>query len=264
MSGLRTEQLCVALGSRNLISNLDWTVETGQLWCVLGPNGVGKTSLLYALAGLLPPVSGLVRIGNDDIAELSDQMLARKRGMLRQHQVDAFSSSVLAAVSIGRTPYRAGAGWDAARDRAIALDALTAVGLRDSTERDITRLSGGERQRVALAALLAQNPGVMLLDEPTAHQDVAQQLHIMSLMRKLSADHAVVASCHDINLAARFATHALVLAPQRHWLGTVEEVLTPEVLEAAFGCSFRKTAFDGGYQFFAQIVKNFSNSDIIC
>ena len=105
---------------------------------------------------------------------------------------------------------------------------------------DVTQLSGGERQRVALAALIVQSPDLMLLDEPTAHQDVAYQLKTMHLLQDLAQQHSVIASCHDINQAARFATHVLLLSDHQHWLGQVDEVLEAERLSQVFGCSFRR------------------------
>jgi iron complex transport system ATP-binding protein len=164
--------------------------------------------------------------------------LALRRGLMQQQQSDAFSHSVLDTVLLGRTPYRIGTAWDAIEDRDAALFALARTGLSDKVHADITRLSGGERQRVALAALLAQAPDLMLMDEPTSHQDVGQQLAIMRIARELTQQHAIVASCHDINLAARFATHVLVLGEGQHWMGKAAEVLTPEILEQAFGCGF--------------------------
>ena len=122
--------------------------------------------------------------------------------------------------------------------RKIAHQALARVGLLDKLHADITQLSGGERQRVALAGLLAQDPGLMLLDEPTAHQDVAQQLAIMRLACELAQTHALIASCHDINLAMRFATHVLVLGEDQHWQGRVAQVMTAQILDQAFGCRF--------------------------
>jgi len=239
---LHADNLSVALGKRVLIDALQWHVQRGEFWCVLGKNGVGKSSLLYTLAGLLPPHGGRVLLGGEEIGQCSLATLARRRGLMLQHQADAFSHSVLDTVLVGRTPYRLGATWDAREDVDAAHTALVRVGLMDKMGADITQLSGGERQRVALAALLAQEPDLMLMDEPTAHQDVAQQMAIMRLSRELVASHqhAIIASCHDINLAARFATHLLILGVGVHWMGRCDAVLTPHTLESAFGCRFNQ------------------------
>lgn len=245
MNVLQTETLNVAVGGQTLIANLDWQVERGQLWCILGQNGVGKTSLLHVLCGLLPPVAGQVLVGGKPLSSLSAETLALQRGFMPQQQVDAFSCSALATVLVGRTPYRIGSTWDTEEDKAAAEAALQAVGLTHKANMDVLTLSAGERQRVALAALLAQAPQLMLMDEPAAHQDVAQQLSMMRMIRELAVNHAVVSSCHDIDLAARFATHVLLLAEGRHWLGSVREVLTAEILEQAFDCRFEMRETDG-------------------
>ncbi|MDB5841399.1 MAG: ATP-binding transporter protein [Herminiimonas sp.] len=249
MTILRTAQLDVALGGRRLISGLNWQAACGELWCVLGQNGVGKSSLLYVLTGLLKPAAGQVLIDGTPLDASAPAALATRRGLMPQQQLDAFSHTVLDTVLIGRTPYRVGRAWDSEEDRAAALAALAQVGLASRADADVLRLSGGERQRVALATLLVQAPELMLLDEPTAHQDVAQQLAMMRLIRGLAEKHAVVATCHDINLAARFASHVLVLAPGRHWIGPVREVLTVAVLEQAFGCHFEMTEAGGAPAF---------------
>lgn len=244
---LQTENLNVAFGGRVLVNDLDWSVHAGEFWCVLGKNGVGKSSLLYTLAGLLPAHGGRLLLAGEVIAQSDPATLARRRGLMLQHQVDAFSHSVLDSVLLGRTPYRLGGQWDVQEDIDAAHMALVRVGLSEKMRADITQLSGGERQRVALAALLAQEPDLMLMDEPTAHQDVARQLDIMRLCRALadSHRHAIVASCHDINLAARFATHVLILGEGVHWMGQRDTVLKPEALESAFGCRFQQ--LDGGF-----------------
>ena len=242
---LVTHGLQVAAGGRMLIANLDWQVKRGEFWCVLGQNGVGKSTLLHVLAGLVPAASGQVHIDGKPFSRIRAGELARLRGLLPQQQFDAFSYTALEAVLIGRTPHRTGAGWDSEEDLRLAVAALQRVGLEGKIREDILHLSGGERQRVALAALLLQAPQLMLMDEPTSHQDVAHQLEVMKLVRELSASHAVVATCHDINLAARFASHVLILAPGRNWQGPAKEVLTAEVLEQAFGCRFSRVEIDG-------------------
>lgn len=235
---LRTEQLSVSVGHHILCNQLDWHIEPGQFWCVLGRNGIGKTTLLHTLAGLNKPLNGRVLIQGSDIQMASSQQLARLRGLLAQQQTDAFSCSVLAAVIAGRHPYQFGFGWDREDDRAQAMQALEQVRMAAFSERDVMRLSGGERQRVALATLLTQDPLLLMLDEPTAHQDAAAQIVMMELLRRLPPQKAVIAACHDINLVARYATHVLLLGEGQSWQGSTDSVLQPENLQTAFGCPF--------------------------
>lgn len=238
---LQTSQLGLQVQGRSLISKLDWQVEAGQFWCVLGPNGAGKSSLLHAVAGLVRPAHGSISLGGAPMASLSPARLALLRGLLLQHQHDAFSLPVVDAVMAGRFA-RSGHRDDAAADRVHALQALEQVGLAHLAGADLLTLSGGERQRVALATLLTQAPDLLLLDEPTSHQDIAAQLALMQLLSEsASVDQrrAVVASCHDINLAQRFATHVLLLGGDRHWHGPVSDVLGQAVLERVFACDFR-------------------------
>ncbi len=240
---LAVQALRVAAGGKLLCSDLDWQPARGEFWCVLGKNGAGKSTLLHTLAGLLQPAAGNILLDGEPLATRRPQWLAQRRGLLEQQQFDAFSSSVLDTVLAGRYPYQFGGAWESADDRRRAVQALAAVGLAKYADKDVCTLSGGERQRVALATLLAQDPELLLLDEPTAHQDAAAQIMVMQLARDLTAQDGkqktVIAACHDLNLAARFATHALILGDGQHWLGTVAEVLTTPILQQAFGCGFR-------------------------
>lgn len=237
---LSAHRLSVAAGRRLLIDALNWEVRTGELWCVLGRNGSGKTSLLQALAGVMAPAAGEVRLNGVPLSDIVPPALARLRGLMPQVQTDAFQDSVFNAVAIARVPYRTDKGWDTAEDIEAVTAALDRVGLKDRISDDVTRLSGGERQRVALATLIVQSPELMLLDEPVAHQDVGHQLEVMRLLKTLSEKHAIVTSCHDINLAMRFATHVLLLGEHTHWKGSVDTVLRTETLTEAFGCGFSR------------------------
>ncbi len=227
-------------GPRRLVDGLDWQVSRGEFWCVLGRNGAGKSTLLQVLCGLRRPDAGKIAIAGQPLVEVPPMALAQLRGLMPQQYVDSFSCSVREAVAIGRTPWRLGSAWDSRQDESHVRAALTQVGMLGRIDDDLLSLSGGERQRVAFAALLAQAPALMLFDEPTAHQDVAQQLLLMRLMRELSEQHALIASCHDINLAARFATHVLLLGPGFHSAGAVADVLNPGTLQRAYGCEFEQ------------------------
>ncbi len=237
---VHTTRLGLRAGQRVLAAGLDWQVGRGEFWCVLGRNGAGKSTLLQVLSGLRRADEGGVMISGRPVDTIPATELARLRGLMPQQSFDSFSFSVREAVAIGRTPWRLGRTWDAQQDEGFVRTALVQVGLEARIDDDVTMLSGGERQRVALAALLAQDPALMLLDEPTAHQDVAQQLLLMRLLQRLSERHAVVATCHDINLAARFATHVLLLGPDFHLAGPMADVLTPAALGGAYGCRFER------------------------
>ncbi len=241
MPVVQTRALGIRAGGRQLIHGLDWQVSRGELWCVLGRNGAGKSTLLHVLAGLRRPDAGEVLIDGQPLTAISPLVLARQRGLMPQQTVDSFSFSVREAVAIGRTPWRVGGAWDSEQDDGFVQASLAQVGMEHRISDEVTALSGGERQRVALAALVAQEPALMLLDEPTSHQDVAQQMLLMRLMQGLSARHAVVATCHDINLAARFATHVLLLGPDFHLAGAIANILTPDSLQRAYGCRFERS-----------------------
>ena len=237
---LETIQLCISIDQRTLIDQLEWHVQRGEFWCVLGKNGAGKTSLLHALAGAAIPTKGDVMLGGESISKLDALTLSRRRGLMLQSHVDAFNESVFNVVAIARTPYRSGTRWDTAADSEAIIHALQRVDLEEKINANVTELSSGERQRVALAALIVQSPELMLFDEPTSHQDVAYQLKTMRLLCELAQQHAVIASCHDINHAANFATHVLLIGDKQHWQGPVEEVLDVARLSEVFGCDFRR------------------------
>lgn len=243
MLALEVKNLSLTLGNRRLVTGLNWQVRQGEFWCVLGRNGAGKTTLLHALSGLQSIDDGSIWMMGRSVKDLTLTELARLRGLMPQQMIDRFSASVGDTVAIARAPWRLGSAWrDDDDDRSYVTAALQRVGMLDRIDDDVMHLSGGERQRVAFAAMLVQNPSLMLLDEPSSHQDIAQQLAMMRLMQELAIDHAVIASCHDINLAARFASHVLLLGEGFYYAGSTQEVLNPDVLSRVYGCEFDDTA----------------------
>ena len=233
-------------------------VGPGQMWCVLGRNGCGKTTLLRSLAGLRALTPETVFLGERPLERWGARELARVRAFLPQSQKDAFSSSVLETVLVGRFPYRAGWGWFESRvERALARTVLTELGLEAFEQRDVQTLSGGERQRVALAAVLLQQPRIMFLDEPVSHLDFDVQLLLMRvLMGRLTQPEgvdAVVMSLHDVNLAARFATHVLLFSDDGEVLaGPTSEVLTATHLGRAFHHAVEIATHNGQNWFIAR------------
>lgn len=240
MSGdlLQTDRLSLSVGARTLVRDLSLRVAPGELWCVLGANGSGKTTLLHALAGLRAASGGAVSLLDRRLQDWRAVELARVRGLLPQALHDSFGARALDIVLMGRYPHLARWRWETADDIAIARDALRAVDATPLALRDVTTLSGGERQRVGIATVLAQDPQLMLLDEPTAHLDLHHQVAVLEHLRELTqtADKAVVLSIHDLQLAHRFASHALLLfGDGRTQHGPVDEVM----IEAALGEAYR-------------------------
>jgi iron complex transport system ATP-binding protein len=239
---LEASRLTLHAGTRELLRDLSLCVNAGELWCVLGPNGSGKTTLLHTLAGVSTPAAGRVCLMGADLAHTPPEHTARRRALLTQTVHDSFSARALEVVLLGRHPHHDRWSFDDNEDRRIAQDALAAVDAAALWARDVVTLSGGERQRVAIAALLAQRVPLMLLDEPTAHLDLRHQIGVLEHLRGLvdAGGHAAVIALHDLNLAARFATHALVLGGAAPVAGTVDDAMSEDALAAAFEHPLRR------------------------
>ena len=251
---LEVDRLRVAAGARVLIDALSFAVHTGDVWCVLGANGAGKTLLLHTLAGLRPADAGSIALARTPLAHWRPEDAARVRGFLPQFHAHAFAMTVTDAVLMGRHPYLSRWAWESADDVAHAHAALAGVGLEGFARRDVTTLSGGERQRAAIATLLAQDPPLMLLDEPVAHLDLKHQLrvleHLVGLARR---ERAIVLSIHDLTLARRCATHALLLyGDGRAEAGRAEEVMRDAMLSEAFACRIEHVEAHGRSVYVAQ------------
>ena len=232
------EGMTVNVAARTLVRGLTMRVQPGELWCVLGSNGAGKTTLLHTLVGLHHAAAGSIRLCGTRLAEWPLEAAARARGFLPQLIHDTFGASVTDLVLMGRHPHMSRWRWEDDVDHQRARVALEALGLTHLARRDVTTLSGGERQRVAIAALLVQDPAIMLLDEPLTHLDLHHQIVVLRHLSGLAREHgkAVMLSIHDLNLARRFATHALILMENgiaQH--GIASEVMNAPVLSAAFG-----------------------------
>lgn len=226
---LRLDRVCLRTPQRILVDSLSLAIEPGQRWAVLGPNGAGKSTLLAGIAGARAVDDGAVRIAGRDVSQLRADELARDRALLADRWIDPFASTVLDTVLTARYVFR-----DEARAAGIAFAWLQRFDCEALAERDVRRLSRGERQRVAIATALAQETSLVLLDEPTAHQDPRHQALVIGELSALP-ERALLASLHDLNAAARFATHALLLwGDGRTLAGRAAEVLTPTALSELF------------------------------
>ncbi len=222
-----------------LVHATSFTVEPGRVLCILGANGAGKSTLLRLLYRYYRPATGQVRVGEDDLWQLSARAAARRIAAVLQEQPTDFALNVRQIVGLGRTPFRDGFATGGARDAEMVEMALDRMGLAGFGSRMFGTLSGGERQRVMVARALAQEPRILILDEPTNHLDIRHQLEVLEMIRSLGM--TIVTSLHDLNFAARYADEVLVLK-DGHTLdfGPVREVLTESLISCAFDVQTRR------------------------
>ncbi|MCC6196559.1 MAG: ABC transporter ATP-binding protein [Burkholderiales bacterium] len=234
---LNVFDLTLTVPNRTLCAGVSFIVHRGECWVIVGPNGAGKTTLLATLAGLRKPAGGTLQFAGRRLDDWQPRVRAKHLGFLPQDTVDAFPDTALDIALAGRHPHAARWRPEAAEDVEFARAALAAVGMADHAQRNVQTLSGGERRRVAIAMLLAQDPDLMLLDEPTNHLDVAHEVRALDLVSRLARDgrHAVVMALHDLTLAARYATHAVLFGFDGVTAGTASDLLTAERLSALYG-----------------------------
>lgn len=221
-----------------VIDGLTVAVPAGRTTVVVGANACGKSTLLRALSRALRPLDGTVTLDGVDVSRMSARPLARSLGMLPQQPVAPEGITVADLVARGRYPHHGWLGRWSATDDDVVAEALRATGTLDLAERDVGELSGGQRQRVWIAMAVAQDPDVLLLDEPTTFLDLTHQLEVLDLLATLNRVRGttVVMVLHDLNLAARYADHLLVMADgELVAQGAPPDVVTPEVVRLAFG-----------------------------
>ena len=233
---IAVEDVSVELGGVTVLEDVSLSVEAGQFLALVGPNGVGKTTLLRTCNGVLSPDAGTVRLDDRAVSSLSARELGRRVATVPQETTLPFEFDVEDVVAMGRTPHRSRFRTADATDREAVAAALERTRTADLADRPVTELSGGQRQRVALARALAQETPALLLDEPTASLDVDHQVRTLSMARGLAEEgRAVVAAIHDLGLAARFCDRVALLSEGRLLAtGTPEEVLTAGRIESVF------------------------------
>ena len=236
------------LPGKPVLRDVGLTAAAGQLLCILGPNGSGKTTLLRCLLGRFRPKSGEVLLDGRDLRKYSPRELARLLAYVPQFPQLAFSFPVREIILMGRFARAGVLGLAGEQDQAVARQAMIMTETLAFADRTLDELSGGEAQRVMIARALAQQPSVMLLDEPTSHLDIKNQLMIHRTMQRLAHDWemAVVCVSHDVNLAARFAD-ALVLMRDGHVVaaGAPAEVIREDVLAETYGVAVDLLAAPG-------------------
>jgi iron complex transport system ATP-binding protein len=239
---LEVRELDFGYGGRFRLAGVSFEVAAGEILGVIGPNGSGKTTLVRLVSRVRAPERGEIRLAGTSLARLSRQALARQVAVLPQDVAPAFALTVEELVLMGRHPHAEGRFFDTAGDLERARDAMGLAGVKELAGQPLDALSGGERQRVTLARALAQEPRLLLLDEPTSHLDLRHQREVVGLLRRLNRERGLTALLvsHDLNLAGEVADRILLLSAGRiARIGTPAQVLDEAVLEAAYGCPVR-------------------------
>lgn len=237
MTRLETRDLSLKYQDKFIIQHLDISFEAGSIYSIIGPNGCGKSTLLKALARQLKPAGGQVLLDSKALSDLNGKDVARQLSYMAQSQ-ESIEITVKELVGYGRTPHQPYWNQVSARDREITDWALKATALTPYEDRLLHTLSGGERQRAWIAMALAQQPGVLLLDEPTTYLDIAHQLEILELVRGLNQHlkMTVIMVLHDINHASVYSDYILAMKSGKvEGYGPPSEVVTPELLGRVFG-----------------------------
>lgn len=241
---LSVERIACGYGSRDVLSDFSLQVERGEFVAVVGPNGSGKSTLVKAVGRSMPLRSGRVLLDGRDVARLRPRELARHMAVVAQETAIDFDFTVEEVVLLGRLPHLVRFRGESEHDHAVVRQAMAATGTLHLADRLVTGLSGGERQRVLVARALAQEPSLLLMDEPTAHLDIAHQVELLDLTRRLNRDQdlTVVAVLHDLNLAAQYATRLVMVKDGKPYAdGPAAQVITEANVAEVYGSTVQVT-----------------------
>lgn len=222
------------------LADLSFAIAPGEIVGVVGPNSAGKTTMIRLLTGVLRPARGEIVIDGRPARRLAPGALARLAAVVPQQTPREFPFTVGELVLMGRYPHAPARFFETAADRRIAREAMAVTDVLELADLPLGGLSGGERQRAVIARALAQEPRLLVLDEPTAHLDLRYQAECVALVRRLNRERglSVLLVSHDLNLAAELADRVLLLAEGRLVrAGSPEEVFDEALLEAVFGCA---------------------------
>jgi iron complex transport system ATP-binding protein len=246
---LAAEHVSFAFGESVALADVSVALGAGEVLAVVGPNGSGKSTLLRVLAGLARPSAGQIRLDGEPLGALGRRTVARRLALVPQDPRVDYPFTVLEVTLMGRAPHQRGLGLPSARDLEVARQALARVDAGELAGRVIDHLSGGERQRVFLARALAQEPDMLLLDEPTTHLDLRHQLDTHALLRRSCRERGLtcVTVVHDLNLAMTYCDRVIVLSDGRvAAAGPPAETLTAACVAEVFGVAVSVVAHPEG------------------
>ncbi|MEV7678712.1 ABC transporter ATP-binding protein [Streptomyces sp. NPDC088341] len=238
MSRLMARELTLAYEDRTVVHELELAVPDGRVTVIVGPNACGKSTTLRALGRLLKPRGGSVLLDGEELAKIPTKRIARSIGLLPQSPVAPEAITVADLVSRGRQPHQHWwQQWSDEDERAVT-EAMARTAVTELADRPVDELSGGQRQRVWIAMALAQETDLLLLDEPTTFLDIAHQVEVLDLVRRLNHEQGrtVVIVLHDLNQAARYADHLIAMKSGRVVAeGHPAEVVTADLVQEVFG-----------------------------
>ncbi len=240
---LSVKDLAFSYPSHSVLRDINFSIGRGDFLAILGVNGAGKSTLLKCINRILKVHTGSVVMERENVFKLNRKQLAKKIGYVAQHQ-ESLGITVFDAVLLGRKPY---IKWDvSAKDLQITHEALEKLELEDYALRLVNELSGGEQQKVMIARALAQEPELLLLDEPTSSLDLKNQMEVAGIIREVVKKHQISAmvTMHDLNLALRFADKFLLLKDGEIFAAGGLEVMTPENIESVYSVPVKVRNFE--------------------
>jgi len=242
MIGLQISDVCFSYLDGLVLHNINLSIRAGERVGLLGANGAGKTTLVKLVSGVLKPGQGEIRLDGSSLTQLRRKSVARSVAVVPQQFHIPFAFTVREVVMLGRIPFLKAFAEESEADRRLVANALEQVGIGELKERRFDELSGGERQKVILAMALAQQPRLLLLDEPIVHLDITHQVEILELVKSLNLEQGltIMAAMHDLNLAALYFDRLVLLKEGRIWAdGTPGQVLTEGIIKDVFSASVR-------------------------
>lgn len=234
---IQTEQMSVGYDSRPLISEIALKVKCGQIVTLIGPNGAGKSTILKSVIGQLPLIGGVVYLDGKKMSDMSSSDMAKKMAVLMTQKVRPEQMTCRDVVEAGRYPYTGRFGILTETDRTKVWEAMCLVHAEELAEREFACISDGQRQRVLLARAIAQEPEVLVLDEPTSYLDISHKLELLALLKELVRTRriAVLMSLHELDLAERISDYIVCVGRERiECCGTPEEIFTQETISELY------------------------------
>ena len=248
-SPLEVRDLGYDYDGRPILDSVTWDLRKGEILGVLGPNGCGKTTMLRNLNRNLSPKRGCVVLDGTDLEDMAKRDIARHIAAVPQSNEIRFAFTVREMVAMGRMPFQEAFRGNSSEDERIVDEAMELTGITHMSDRLINTMSGGERQRVIIARALAQQPEILLMDEPTLHLDINMQFEVLDLVSRLSRDRGltVVIVSHDLPMVARYCDRIILIHDRTVWAeGRPEDVLTPDNMRTVFNVDARFELDDRG------------------